>query len=157
MKTGRVICVKSEFLRSIRSNLRKFFYKVLEDHRYDYLLDQAELQSSVGNIESMKKLEKERRSICELLDISICRCFDFYSFEKDAVFFSEGVFYPMYYPPVNAKTMKPRTYWLCPECYQRRVEKLDLWLKEGYYYFHQEGVTATLEQLGLEKLEDYYK
>lgn len=155
MKTGRVIRVRSEFLRNIRTNLRKFFYKVLED-RYDYLLDQCYAQSSFENIEGMKNLEKARRSIYELLYISICRCHDCNSFEKDAVFFSEEVFYPLYYPPVDVNTRMPNTYWLCPDCYQVHIKKLEEWKKDGYYIF-QDGVVATLEQLGLEKLEDYYK
>lgn len=154
MKVGREICIRSEFLRNIRTNLRKLFYAALRDC-YDSLLDRCYAQSSFGNTEGMKKLEKTRRSIYKLLFVSICRCFDCNSFEKDAVFFSEEVYYPMYYPPIDIKIKKPRAYWLCPECYQKRIEILEQWLRDGYYYFHQSGETATLEQLGLEKLEDY--
>jgi len=61
----------------------------------------------------------------------------------------------MYYPPVDATTRKPRVYWLCPDCYQRRMKKLEQWLKEGYYFFHEIGTTATLEQLGYKSFNDY--
>ena len=156
MKTGRVICVKSEFLRNIRTNLRKLFYKALED-QFDRVMDQCYAQSSFENWLGVQKLNEKVNNIYELLYISICRCHDCNSFEKDAVFFSEEVFYPLYYPPVDAKTMKPETYWLCPDCYQVHIKKLEEWKKDGYYIFHQDGTVATPEQLGLENLEDYYK
>jgi len=63
----------------------------------------------------------------------------------------------MYYPPVDVTTKKPRVYWLCPECYQWRIKKLDKWLREGYYFFHQIGTTATLEQLGFKSFDEYQK
>ncbi|UCC21100.1 MAG: hypothetical protein JSV62_07440 [Promethearchaeota archaeon] len=63
----------------------------------------------------------------------------------------------MYYPPVDVEKENPRFYWLCPECYKLRIEKLEWWMKEGYYYFRDIGTTATLEQLGFKDLDEYMK
>ncbi|KKN63775.1 hypothetical protein LCGC14_0498140 [marine sediment metagenome] len=120
-------------------------------------MDQAELQSSVGNWSGVQKLNERMNRISTVLDYSICRCFDCNSFEKDRVFFNEEVYYFMHYPPVSASVREPRTWWLCPECYQNRMEILELYKKEKYYYYHKTGMTATLDQIGLKKLKDYNK
>jgi len=156
MKTGRRITLKSDSLRKIRTNLRKFFYGALGDY-HDKLMDQWYMQNNSGNIEGANRLEKSINSSYDLLYTSICKCHDCGSFEKDAVFFSEKVYYPMYYPPIDSAIERPRIWWLCPECYQQRMKKLDRLLKEGYYYFRDIGTTATLEQLGYRTFDEYLR
>ncbi|KKN44674.1 hypothetical protein LCGC14_0690840 [marine sediment metagenome] len=141
MKGGRRIRVKSEALRKIRTNLRRLFYTALGSQSYRPM-DLAELQSPLGN-QSPK------------VHFSICSCYRCGSFEKDAVFFSREIYIPMYYPPVDVKTWLPETYWLCPECYKREMDDFNYYKDKKYYFFHKDGTFASLEELGIEKLEDY--
>ena len=156
MRAGKTIIIKSKTFKRIRINFRKFFYTILEE-QWHHLMDQAELQRSVGNYLGVQKLQLKMDKVNTLLDRSICKCYDCNSFEKDRVFFSEESYYFMFYPPVDPEVMKPRTWWLCPECYEKRMEILKMYRKEKYYYFHEWALTTTLAQAGLESLEDYEK
>ncbi len=154
MKVGRRIRIKSEPLRKIRTNLRTLFYTAL-GNQFDKSMDQAELQSSVGNQLGAQRLNDKLTINYHLSFVSICRCYHCNSFEKDAVFFSEEIYYPMYYPPVSVKERLPETYWLCPECYEMEMSYFKKCKNKKYYYFHQCGTFASLKELGLKKLEDY--
>jgi hypothetical protein len=154
MITGRAIRIKSEPLRKIRTNLRKLFYTALGD-QYDHLMDQAELQSSVGNQSGGQRLHDKSQSIYDLLFVSICRCHRCNSFEKDAVFWSEEIYYPMYHPPVSVEEKPPKTYWLCPECYEISMSDFKHHKNNEYYYFHKVATFASLKELGFKTLEEY--
>lgn len=154
MKVGRRIRVKSESLIRVRTNLRRLFYAALGG-QFDQSMDQAELQSSLGNQLGAQRLDKRLTFTYNLLYVSICRCYRCGSFEKDAVFFSEEIYYPMFYPPVDVRKRPPETYWLCPECYEEEMDDFNYYKDKKYYFFHQDGTFASLEELGIDKLEDY--
>jgi len=154
MNGGRRIRVKSEHLRKIRTNLRKLFYAALGG-QFDRSMDQAELQTSLGNKLGAQRIDKKLAFVYNLLYVTICRCYRCGSFEKDAVFFSEVIYYPMYYPPVDAKKMPPRTYWVCPGCYETEMDNFNYYKDNKYYFFHKDGTFASLKDLGINKLEDY--
>ncbi len=153
MKTGRRIRVKSEPLRKIRTNLRKLFYAALGG-QFDGTMDQAELQSSVGNQLGAQRLDTKLVFAYNLLYVSICRCYRCGSFEKDAVFWSEEMYYPLYHPPVDIKKTPPKTFWLCPDCYEQELSNLKHH-KDNNYYFFQDGTFASLKELGFKTFEEY--
>ena len=112
--------------------------------------------------ESLRKIRTNLRKLFyttlggqALIQVSICRCYRCGSFEKDAVFWSQEMYYPMYYPPVNVKETPPKTFWLCPECYEKEMDSFNYYQDKKYYFFHQDGTFASLEELGIDKLEDY--
>ena len=155
MKHGRVIRIKSESLRKIRTNFRKLFLAAIDD-QFNRLIDQGYLQTSMNNYIGVQKINQKIHAYHDLSYFSICRCPDCKSSEKDAVFWSDEVNYPFYYPPLSEseKAERRKTYWLCPNCYEERMKRIEENKKDKVYIFHEHNFCASLKELGIDKVED---
>ncbi|MFW9970078.1 MAG: hypothetical protein ACFFDF_07735 [Candidatus Odinarchaeota archaeon] len=160
MKHGRILKLKSEHLKKIRTNLRRLWLTVLDD-LFNRTLDQGYLQDSMDNFIGVQKINQSLRSMDFLFQFSICRCWRCRSVEKDAVFWSDEIEDQFAYPPYNEnETIEhpPETYfWVCPECFKWMMQNVESRKKEQYYYFREYGIKATLHELGIDRPQDIDK
>lgn len=156
MKHGRIIKLKTESLRKIRTNLRKLFLAAV-DNQFNRLMDQGYVQSSMDNYIGVQKIDRKIHSYHDLSYFSICKCCDCKSIEKDAVFWSDEINFQFFYPPLSESEkaeMENLTYWLCPDCYEERMKRVEENIKEKVYDFREYGFCGSLKELGIDKVED---
>ncbi|KKL65216.1 hypothetical protein LCGC14_2157180 [marine sediment metagenome] len=159
MKHGRVIRIRTLSLRKIRTNLRKLFLAAIDDN-YNSLVDQGYLQSSEENYLGVERIDKKIRSTFDTAYFSICKCCDCKSVEKDAVFWNNEINYQFWYPPLSEAEIAEKntlSFWICPECYKERMERIEKNIEEKIYSFHQHYFVASLAELGIDKVEDFDK
>ena len=160
MKHGRVIKLRSEYLRRVRTNLRKLWLAALDD-QFNRSLDQGYLQDTMNNCIGVQKIEQRLRSIDDLFQLSICRCRRCRNTERDAIFWNDEIIDQFTYPPYSEDEeinhSSDTYYWLCPECYKAQMERIEKAKKEKYYYFREYDIKATLKELGIDRPEDIEK
>jgi len=156
MKSGRVIRIKDPKLRRIRNNLRELFLAVVKE-KFHEAIDLEVSQSSFGNLFGAQKIRSKASQIYDLLFNSICICHDCRSTKEDAVFIHYSLIEELTYPPLGENDEHRKSFWLCPKCYSKLIEKLKYYEKVGYYYFRDLGTFDTLESLGFESLEEFDK
>lgn len=160
MKHGRIIALKSDSLIRVRTDLRRLWLTALDD-QFNRSLDKGYLQNSLDNYIGVQKIERNLRSMDDLFQFSICRCWRCRSIERDAVFWNGAIEDQFAYPPYGEDEEIDHTdtyyYWVCPECYKAQMERIERHKKEKYYYFREYDIRATLRDLGIEKPEDIHK
>ena len=159
MKHGRIIKLRSESLKKIRTNLRKLLIAAV-DHHFNRYIDQGYIQSSMDNHIGVREINKKIHSTHDLAYFSICKCADCKSIEKDAVFWDGEIDYQFWYPPLSDEEKARRetlTFWLCLECYEERMRRLEKNKDEKVYHFWEYGFDASLQELGIDKVEDFDK
>lgn len=165
MKNGRVIKLRSEYLKRVRTNLRKLLLAAL-NVQFNRSLDQGYLQDSMDNFFGVRKIEQKIRSMDDLFQFSICRCWGCRSIEKDAVFWNGEIEDQFVYPPYGENEEIDHTsdtyyyFWVCPECYKTMMESVERSKREKYYYFREYNIKATLkdsESINLKTLKNTLK
>ena len=153
MKTGKLIRIKSKTLRDIRSNLRNLLLTAVKDKFHGYI-DLGEIQHFSNNWFNSEKTNRQVDKLYKLLSNSICICHDCRSTEKDAVFVSSDILEQITYPPFEKNEAKFDSFWLCPECYESFIAKIEEYKQEGYFYFRNYKIIDSLENLGINSLDD---
>jgi len=155
MKVGRIIAVKTPYLKRLRKNLREVLVLACKDKLnsiMNYEMGRAsESQAFEGSLVADKKIGILYDSIA----YSICRCHDCKEVNQDAVFFSEELMASFCYPPLKNNEKMFRTFWLCPVCFQKTMARIDYCRKNGYYLFHEISTFDSLEALGCKNLREY--
>jgi len=156
MKTGTIIKIKSPELKKIRNNLRSLWLTIAKES-FHRTMDLAEVQFSVENLLGAQRLDVKARDLYDCLYHSICRCDQCRNTERDAVFVHYSLIDQFIYPPLNEHEEHSRSYWLCPECYEKLKKKIEFYKKEGYYFFRDLGIFDTLDSIGIDSLDDLDK
>lgn len=153
MRTGRVIKIKTPILRRVRNSLRSLLLTIVKE-RIHRSIDFGKIQFSVNNMFGVQKVNQEINELYRLVFDSICICKFCRDTERDAVYIHHNVIDQFTYPPLEKHEKHSSSFWVCPDCYRKLMEKVEFYKKEGYYFFRNYGIFDTLKSLGIESPDE---
>lgn len=154
MKLGRRIRVSHPFLVNLRTNLRKIFLEAIRISHAS-TINQDVSESSLGNYNGSSKRKVYIQNIYTTLFTSICKCHDCHRKDRDAVYWESEIYEEFLYPPRKEGERDTSVFWLCPDCYDERMRKIELFRKENYVDFWIWGHQVYLNSLGLKDIHEY--
>ena len=149
MKSGRIIKIENQMLLNLRNALRTVLLESV-DKEFKHLINFGTLQISVGNRLGVKKVDKKIHNLDDLSQESICVCKFCRKSDRDAVYVKTSFLQCWYPPRVDDGTY----FWLCPQCYEGLVGRIDYLLKEGIVWFQDYDREYNIKDLGAKDLRE---